>query len=70
MQFVYIRAWECPGISWDFQDFPMLKVPPPPGTLYKRAARKVGMLAFVESQLKCITIIETLTRICIELLVK
>jgi len=45
------------GISWDFQDFPMLKVPPS-ATLYKKVAQKVVMLAFVESQLKCVSLIE------------
>jgi len=43
MQFVYIRAWECPGISWDFQDFPMLKVPPPHAENYIR--EQLGRLA-------------------------
>jgi len=46
------------GISCDFQDFPMLKVPPPRWTLYKKVAQKVAMLVFVESQLKCVSIIE------------
>jgi len=37
------------GISWDFQDFPMLKISPPSATIYKKVAPKVDMLAFVES---------------------
>ena len=37
----------------------MLKVPPPlSATLYKKVAQEVVMLAFVESQLKCVSLIE------------
>jgi len=51
---------ERPGDFLGFPRLPMLKVPPR-GTLYKKAARKLGitsLLAFVESQLKGVSIIE------------
>ena len=42
-----------------FPGIPNIKgTPSPSATLYKKVAQKVVMLAFVESQLKCVSIIE------------
>jgi len=46
------------GYFLGFPGLPNVKGTPPSATLYKRVAQKVVMLAFVESQLKCVSIIE------------
>ena len=59
MQFVYILVRERPG---DFQGFSGLAnvkgTPPPSRRHYMKVAQEVVMLAFVESQLKCVSLIE------------
>jgi len=50
---------ERPGDFLGFPRLPNVKgTPLPSATLYKKVAQKVVMLAFVESQLKCVSLYE------------